>query len=121
MNSGPIYLLIPVLAILLVSAQAVWVSAIRNQHLIEGSARQIAINIISSSMIWMGALIYIFATLIYFVLLSRVKFFSVQISMMSISIIFSTFLAYFLLHEKISVINVLGMVIVLIGLYFVLG
>ncbi len=121
MPFSPTYLLLPVLALLLVSAQAIWGGAIKNQHLIRGGAKQILFNLVSSPRIWIGAVVYVIATAVYFILLSKLRFFSVQISMMSISIIFSTLLAYFVFHESLSGLNILGMLVVLGGLYLVLA
>jgi drug/metabolite transporter (DMT)-like permease len=115
------YLLVPLLALLLVTAQAVWGSAIKNEHLIQGSPAQIGSNLITNYRIWVGAIIYIIATLIYFFLLSRNKFFSVQITMLSLSVVFSTLLASILFHERIGLLNLVGIIVVLIGLTLVLG
>lgn len=121
MQFSAIYLLVPLMAILLVTAQAVWGTAIKQQHLLKGSASEIFTNLITSPRIWLGAIIYICATGVYFLLLSKVKFFSVQISMTAISIIFSTILAAILFHEKITPLNLLGMAAVLVALPCVLA
>jgi len=115
------YLLVPLMALLLVTAQAVWGTAIKQHHVLEGSASRILTNLITSPRIWLGAFIYVCATAVYFVLLSKVKFFSVQVSMTAISIIFSTILAALLFHERITPLNIAGMLAVLIGLPLVLA
>lgn len=109
------------MALLLVSAQAIWGTAIKKHHVLQGSASKIVGNLISSPRIWIGALIYIAATGVYFLLLSKAKFFSVQVSMTAISIIFSTVLAAVLFHERISPLNALGAVLVLVGVALVLS
>lgn len=114
-------LLVPLMAFLLVTAQATWGTAIKQHHVLEGPAGQIFTNLITSVRIWIGILIYIAATAVYFLLLSKVKFFSVQVTMTALSIIFSTALAVLLFHEKISPVNILGAAIVLFGLVFVLA
>jgi hypothetical protein len=114
------FLLFPLMAFLLVSGQAFWNSAIKNENLLKGSPLQIAGNLLSSSKIWAGAIIYIAATVVYFILLSRNKFFVVQITMTALAIIFSTFLAALLFNEKIGLINIFGAALVLVGLSFVL-
>lgn len=115
------YLLVPVMALLLVTAQAMWGTAIKQHHVLEGTASKILVNLISSPRIWIGVFIYICATAVYFLLLSKVKFFSVQVSMTAISIVFSTILAALIFHEKITVVNLVGMMAVLIGLPLVLA
>jgi len=109
------------MALLLVTAQAIWGSAIKKQHVLEGPASKIFTNLVTSPRIWIGIIVYIAATGVYFMLLSRAKFFSVQVSMTALSIIFSTILAAALFNEKISLINVVGAGVVLLGLAFVLA
>lgn len=69
---------------------------------------------------WAGAVIYIVATLIYFFMLSKLKFFSVQIAMTALSIIFSVALSIMVFGEKPTAINLIGAIIVLIGITLVL-
>jgi drug/metabolite transporter (DMT)-like permease len=114
------YLLMPVMACLLVLAQALWGSVIKNQHALKGNAGTIANNLFSNPRMWLGALIYIIATLLYFYMLSRLRFFSVQLAMTGLSIAFSTLLAFSFFHESISAINILGAFIVLAGVGLVL-
>lgn len=113
--------LVPIMAGLLVLAQATWGTAIKKQHVLQGSASKILSNLVTSPRIWLGIIIYICATAVYFVLLSRIKFFSVQLSMTALSIIFSTALAHYLFHEHISLINVVGGCMVLAGVGLVLA
>lgn len=119
MTSYLIYLLVPVLSGLLVSAQAMWGTVIKNDHALKGSLGNVALNLISNPKMWIGAFIYIVATLLYFFLLSKIRFFSVQIAMTGLSIIFSTFLAAWLFHEKLAVFNYIGALIVIVGVAFV--
>ncbi len=116
-----IYLLVPVMAALLVSAQAMWGLAIKNQHLLDGSVPHVITNLVSSYKMWLGALLYVAATLVYFVMLSRGKFFVIQVSMTAAAILLSTLLAVVLFNEKISAINIVGTLFVLIGLSLVLA
>ncbi len=120
--SNPInLLLIPLLSALLVTAQAIWGTAIKQHHLMEGSAGKILNNLITSPRIWAGGIIYVIATGIYFVLLSKNKFFSVQVTMTALAIIFSTALAAIIFHEKLSAYNLVGAGLVMLGLVFVLA
>jgi drug/metabolite transporter (DMT)-like permease len=115
------YLLIPLMAFLLVSAQACWNSAIKGQNLLKGSFSSIISNLASSPKIWAGIFLYVATTAVYFVLLSKTKFFTVQVTMTALSIIFSTLVAWLFFHERISAINVAGMIVVLLGLPLVLN
>ena len=120
MSSQAIYLLIPVMAILLVSAQAMWGLAIKHGNLIQGGVVQSVTNVIGSPKIWLGALLYMLATAVYFVMLSRGKFFVIQISMAGIATILSTILASVIFYEAISAANIMGMFLVITGLFFVM-
>ncbi|MEI7488656.1 MAG: hypothetical protein WCJ72_14850 [Chryseobacterium sp.] len=120
MNSTTIYLLVPVMAGLLVSAQAMWGIAIKHNNLISGGLAQSLGNLITSPRIWLGALLYAVATLVYFMMLSKGKFFVIQISMAGVATILSTILASYLFGEPISPGNILGMSLVIVGLFFVM-
>jgi uncharacterized membrane protein len=114
------YLLLPLMAGLLVTAQATWGSAIKSDHLLSGSIGSIVVNLASSWKIWLGAALYILATLVYFMMLTKFRFFSVQVAMTGISIIFSVLLAFFFFKEHPSIINVVGVVIIFIGALLVM-
>jgi drug/metabolite transporter (DMT)-like permease len=118
MNKSINYVFFPLMAILLVTAQACWGSFIKQsaKQPLRGSLPQILTRFISSPKIWIGATLYIIATVVYFVLLSKYKFFAVQTVMAGIAIIFSTLLSYILFHEKISAINIVGMLLVIGGI-----
>lgn len=114
------YLLMPIMAGLLVSAQALWGTVIKSGTALQGSLPTIAFNLVTNWRMIAGALIYIAATLVYFYMLSKLKFFSVQIAMTALSIIFSTGLSILLFNEKPTLLNVLGAGIVLVGIALVL-
>lgn len=115
-----IYALVPVMATLLVSAQAVWGYVIKHNGLMRGSPSQVIVNLLTSPGIWLGALLYGLTTLVYFMMLSRGKFFIIQLSMAAVSTILATILASVVFKEHISTANVIGMIIVIIGLGFVI-
>lgn len=108
------------MALLLVLAQSLWASVIKTGNALQGSLPTIAINLLSNWKMWLGAFIYIIATFVYFYMLSKLKFFSVQIAMTALSIIFSTGLSIFLFNERPSVLNVTGICIVFLGIVLVL-
>jgi drug/metabolite transporter (DMT)-like permease len=109
------------MALLLVSAQACWGSFVKQTtgHPLSGSLPQILGRLIGSPKIWIGGLLYVFATAVYFVLLSKYKFFAVQATMAGLAIIFSTLLSYVLFHEKINALNIFGMCLVIGGITLV--
>ncbi|TAH32925.1 hypothetical protein EYC58_02095 [Candidatus Saccharibacteria bacterium] len=114
------YVLMPVMAGLLVIAQSFWASVIKNDHALNGTLGEITINLLTNWKMWAGALIYIIATLVYFYMLSKLKFFSVQIAMTALSIIFSTTLSVVLFSERPSIANIAGICIVFVGIVLVL-
>ena len=111
----------PVMALLLVLAQSLWASVIKTGNALQGSLPTIAINLLSNWKMWLGAFIYIIATLVYFYMLSKLKFFSVQIAMTALSIIFSVGLSVLLFGEKPSLINIVGILVVFGGIILVLN
>ena len=118
-----VYILALLISLCLISGQALWGSAVKKispvgshvttQHLITG--------LMHSPRLWLGGLFYAFGTLFYFLLLSKVKFFSVQITMTVLAIVFSTILSAVLFHEKISFMNIIGLALIILGLFFVLA
>jgi len=113
------YLLVPLLALLLVSAQACWASAIKADKPFSYPLGQAITTLLGNPKIWIGGLLYVVATLLYFLLLSRYKFFSIQTGMTGLAIVLSTLLSVVLFHEKLSLLNGVGMLLVLIGIFFV--
>lgn len=107
------------MAALLVTAQALWGTAIKSGAL-SGSISHIASTLLTSWRMWAGALIYIVATLLYFYLLSRLKFYSVQIPMTALAIMFSTVLSIVLFKETPSIVNSIGIAIVAVGIILIL-
>lgn len=105
---------------LLITAQTLWAHAIKNQHLLEGSFGKVFVNIITSTKIWAGVILYIFATAVYFLVVSKGKFFHVQVLLVSMSIIFAAIIAAVFFSEGLTIYNIIGMTTVIIGLILVL-
>lgn len=114
------YLLLPVLASCLVIAQAMWGTAIKHQHVLQGTIGKIVVNVITNPRMWAGVVIYIVATMIYFYMLSKLRFFSVQISMTALAIVFSSILSVIIFHERPDSINIIGGIVIIIGAAMVL-
>jgi drug/metabolite transporter (DMT)-like permease len=115
-----ILLLIPVLPVLLVSAQTIWATGVRRHHLFSGTPHQILFNLLTSVHIWMGATLYIGATLVHLFLLSRLRFFSVTVSVTVLAVVLSTLVSVLIFKEQFSYTNLAGAILVLIGLPLVL-
>jgi len=114
------YLLMPVMAGLLVLGQTMWGTVIRGGHALEGSPQTVVMNLLRAPRMWLGVAIYIFATLLYFFMLSKLRFFSVLLAIIRHSIVFSTALAAVVFHERPGAVNLLGALIVLAGVGMVL-
>lgn len=113
------YLLIPLMSAFLVTAQALWGSFIKNTKPFHGSIEQTALRFLASPKIWLGAILYISALIVYFLLLSKLNFFVVQIVMTGLAILLSVLLAILLFHERINAINLLGIILILTGILLV--
>lgn len=113
------YLLMLLMALLLVSAQTLWASVIKGGGVFDGNLPSVVTALATNWKIWAGVFIYIAATLVYFYLLSKTKFFSVQVAMTALSIIFSTVLSVVVFSEKISLVNIIGMFVVFAGILLV--
>lgn len=109
------YLLIPITAILLVTAQSFWNKSMKSEALSPGNLQSIVHNIATNPGIWIGGIIYILATAVYLLSLSKNNFFVVQTSMTGLALVFSTIIASLFFHEKITIINLIGVAVVFIG------
>lgn len=115
------YLLIPLIAAMLVSAQACWGSFIKSTKPFNGPVGTIIGNLVTGPRIWLGALLYICATLVYFLALSKLRFFTIQLSVTALAIILSTTLSRLLFHESLTALNIIGMLLMLGGVGLVLA
>lgn len=77
------------------------------------------IKMFQSPKFWIGALLYGLSTVIYFLLLSKAKFFSVQLTMTGVAVLVSVAISYFFFHENVTVLNLVGVAFVLAGIVLV--
>jgi multidrug transporter EmrE-like cation transporter len=118
-----VYLFIVLLSLCLVSAQSLWGSTAKanNPELHNYSTHEFLIKMLQSPKVWLGAALYVVGTLAYFVILSKIKFFSVQIALTGLAILLSTLVAAVVFHEKITPVNIVGMILILLALPLVLS
>lgn len=109
-----------IMALLLSTAQAFWGRAVKQDNIMSGGGTQIFMNIIQNPKVWIGGTLYVIATLLYFFILSKNQFFSVQVTMTALSILLSTTFAILFFHEKPDAVNIVGITLVLGGLMCVL-
>jgi len=72
-------------------------------------------GILKSPFFIIGAIIYIFAAIIWLYLLSKYQYHYIYPLILSLAFIFSLIASHFILHEQISYISLLGILILCIG------
>ena len=97
-------------ALLLPAGQAIWKKALQNGY---------NINVFFSLYFWLGSLIYIIATLIWFYALSIFPLSKVY-PFVSLSYILGAVYGYFIFNERILLINIIGYLILIIGLILIM-
>lgn len=116
-----IYLLIPAIALLLSSAQASWATLFKTKSILEGSIPHIVSTVALDWRLWVGGVLYALATILYFVALNKLNFFVIQFTVTGLVIVASILYSTVLFHEKIHIINIVGILIIMLGVYFVIG
>lgn len=115
-----IYILALLITLCLSTAQALWASTVKS---ITSANRveipELIISVIKFPRFWIGALLYVLSIGIYFILLSKAKFFSVQITMTAVAIIMSVLISHFFFKEYISGTNIAGIILVMAGIVLV--
>ena len=109
-------LLLPVVALSLVTAQSLWRSVVVNDKIFSGSLSAAIISAATNPKMWLGALLYMATTILYLFLFSKLKFFVVQISVTALALIIATAVSHFIFHEEITIINLTGILLVMLGL-----
>ena len=117
-----VYVLAVLISLCLISGQSLWGSAVK-QIAPPGSnvaMQDLLIQMLQHPKLWLGGLCYVAGTVLYFMLLSQAKFFSVQISMTGLAIVLSVLISYFVFREVITSINIVGILLVLLGVALVM-
>jgi drug/metabolite transporter (DMT)-like permease len=113
------YLLIPLISMLLITAQASWGHFIKTEKPFSGSVIEIIGHFITSPLFWFGALLYGLATIAYFLSLSQYQFFMVQTTVTALAILLSVALSKILFHEVLTIANIIGILCIMAGVYLV--
>lgn len=116
-----VYILALLISTCLILGQTSWGSAVKNIAPIGSSIGtfDLLTKMALSPKFWLGVTFYLAGTAIYFLLLSKVRFFSVQITMTGLAIVFSVLIAHFFFKEPVSLINLAGVAMVLSGIMLV--
>lgn len=117
-----VYLLAIAIAASLASAQALWGSAVKKitQTISSPTVVELVLLMVQNYRFWIGAFLYAFSTVLYFLLLSKAKFFSVQVTMTGVAIVMALLISYFFFQEKISLINLIGVLLIFCGVLMVM-
>lgn len=102
--------------------QVMWGSVVRSIAPIgvNISYRDLLHNVVLAPRFWLGCVFYVLGTVCYFILLSKVKFFSIQITITALAIVFSLLVSHFVFKEDITLANIIGICIIIFGAFFVL-
>lgn len=109
------YILSIIVAFLLASAQALWRVVAQE----EGVTASNLMKVIISPYFVGGAVLYVIATVIYLYLQSKYLFTHVQTVLLASSLLISFIYASVFFSQKISIVNMAGFVVLLIGIVLV--
>ena len=116
-----VYILALLISACLISGQASWGSAVKQIAPLGSNvgAVDLLTKMILSPRFWLGVCFYLVGTGLYFLLLSKVRFFSVQITMTGLAVVLSVLIAHFFFKESISPLNLVGVSLVVSGIFLV--
>tara|TARA_B100002003_G_scaffold215544_1_gene214482 strand:- start:765 stop:1133 length:369 start_codon:yes stop_codon:yes gene_type:complete len=115
------YILLVINVLLTVIGQILMKQGMTEVGEIDGSLRDIAPRLIQAFMnpfVISGISIYGFTTMLWLIILSRVKL-SIAYPMLSLGYLFSIFFAWLLFKESVPKARILGAIIICLGVYFV--
>jgi drug/metabolite transporter (DMT)-like permease len=110
-----------VFALLLVTGQTCWKTAVdKHAALFHGPVA--AANVLAfvlSPLVLLGGCVYVVATGLYFFMLSRYNFSTVQAMAIPLSLLFSIAVAVSLFNERLAAVNYLGVILIAAGIVLV--
>lgn len=117
-----IYILAAIISASLATAQALWGSAVKtiSNNIKNPGVVELVFQMLHTYKFWIGAVLYVFSTALYFVLLSKAKFFSVQITMTGVAAVMAILISTLVFQEKITVVNALGIVLIFVGVFLIM-
>ncbi|MGF6353648.1 drug/metabolite transporter (DMT)-like permease [Paenibacillus sp. 4624] len=108
-------ILLLVNVVFLTSGQVLWKMSVRNIGNFNLSS---LFSVLLSPYFIMGGFLYVMATLIWIYLLTKLPL-STLYPMQSLAYVFGLLAGYFIFHEFISFQKIIGVAIILIGVYFI--
>ena len=116
-----VYILAIFIALCLAGGQALWGLSVKSvDDSTTHSVYELLLKVIASPKFWFGVVLYVIGTGLYLILLSKAKFFSIQFGMTAVVLTFSLFVSYFIFKEQVSVLNMVGVVLILAGIFFIM-
>jgi drug/metabolite transporter (DMT)-like permease len=112
------YIATIVLALLLVTAQSCWKLAVGGHTALFAGNISFGkvLGFIFSPLTLVGMVLYVAATGLYMVLLSRYNFSFVQAMVIPLSLVFSVSIATIFFHDHLSIVNIVGLAIIVVGI-----
>lgn len=115
------YLLALVVSVMLVTGQSLWKHGVGalyiDQH---ASFFKKAVIVGFNPYILLGCLVYALATVLYIYVIGRYEYAVSYAIIVSLSLVFASTAAVALFHEKLGFVNIVGMVIIIFGIFLVL-
>ena len=102
----------------IVIAQALWGTVVKQSN--SAGIENLFLffkSILIEPRFWAGGVLYMVALGAYFILLSGNRFFWVQVTAAAFTLLLSTLLAALWMHEKVTLVNFLGVIIVILGVF----
>lgn len=83
-----------------------------------GNAAPIMLQVLLSGWFWLGICIYVVSIIIWLMILSRTEV-SIAYPLISLGYVLNALAAYYLLHEHVTSLRLLGIVVILFGVFLV--
>lgn len=117
-----LYLFTVLTALLLAVGQMFWKkAAVTYPELISNnvSSGSAAFQVIFSSKFFVGAFLYVVATLLYLWLFSRYPYYIVQTTLLVTSLVLTAMFSVLIFKEELTPLNLLGIAVILLGVFLV--
>jgi len=117
-----LYALGVLVALQIVSAQTCWKIGLEKQGFVpkpEFLFSSHMLSVLFSPFILLGALLYLSATLLFFVMLSKYEYSNTQTLVVIASLTFSFFSAAIFFNEKIHPVNLIGIALLFVGVVLI--
>ena len=115
------YILALVVALMLVAGQSLWKHGVTVMHIDKHAALLKKLLVVGlNPYILLGLVIYGVATVLYIYVIGRFAYGSSYALIVSLSLIFASASAMVLFNEKLSAVNLCGVVVILLGVFLVL-